>query len=67
MPRVVKMTITLPENLAHLIEQVMVANNLDRSSAVAFMLSRVNQKDLFPPGYTPPAPAPREEPPGDNR
>lgn len=66
-PKYVKMSITLRQELATMIEVVMDANNIDRSSAIAMMLSRVNIKDLLPPGYTPAEPTQKEEPPGDNR
>ncbi len=66
-PRYVKFSLSLREDLYAQVEQVMEANKIDRSSAIAMMLSRVNIKDLLPPGYTPPPAPTKDEPPSDIR
>ena len=47
----VKLSITLPQDLNDKVELVMQANRINRSAAISMMLSRVNLKDCLPPGY----------------
>ena len=51
MPENIKLTITLPPHVYSRLEQVMKANGIDRSAAVAMCITRVDLAQLLPPGW----------------